>query len=41
MILITVTSSRASEPCRFAVFSLRKEGEVASLESPNGLGATS
>ena len=39
MILIAITSSCASEPCR-SRFSLRKEGEVAWLESPNGLGAT-
>src|SRR5206468_2873062 len=36
VILMTVTSSCASDPCR----SRRKEGEVALLESPNGLGAT-
>src|SRR5437762_1804300 len=39
VIFIINTSSCASEPCRFAV-TLRKEGEVAWLESPNGLGAT-
>src|SRR5438067_8884721 len=33
------TSSCASEPCRSRI-SLRKEGEVALLESPNGLRAT-
>src|SRR5436305_13784344 len=36
---IATTSGCASEPCRSRI-SLRKEGEVTWLESPNGLGAT-
>jgi hypothetical protein len=39
MILIAIISSCASEPYRSRFF-LRKEGEVAWLASPNGLGAT-
>ena len=39
LILRAITSSCASEPCRSRI-SLREEGEVALLESPNGLGAT-
>src|SRR5205814_6817885 len=39
LILRAITSSCASDSCRSRI-SLRKEGEVAGLESPNGLDAT-
>src|SRR5947208_645845 len=38
-VFIFITSSCANENLR-SRFTLRKEGEVAGLESPNGLGAT-